>query len=93
MVQARFAGAVGKCFKRWDAKPIDTADVDDASWVASRSSLLQQGSDELRQIENPMQVKRKNPGPGIRWIFVIRSAPVRPGVVDKNMEFLFTVSL
>ena len=86
VVQSGLASAVGKGFQSWDPYSINTTDVDNASWVARRGSLLQQGGEKPGEVEYPMEVEREYSCPGRGGIFIVRSAPVGSRVVDENMQ-------
>lgn len=86
MMQAGLASTVGESFQRRNSQAIDTANVDDSSWVVRRRSLLQQGRDQLCEVEDSVEVKRKDPSPRSRRVFIVGGAPVRSGVVHQDME-------
>lgn len=86
MMQAGLTSTISKRLKCWDSKTIDATDVDDAGWVARSSCLLQQGGNKPRQIEDSVEVQSENPSPSRGRIFIVRSTPVRSGVVHKNMQ-------
>lgn len=86
MMQTSFTSAVSKGLQRRDPQPVDTANVDDPSRVARRSSLLEQGREKLGEVEHPVEIESEDPCPGGRWVFIIWGTPVRSRVVDENVK-------
>jgi hypothetical protein len=76
MMQTGLAGTVCKCLQRGDPQSIDTADVNDAGWVVGFRGLLEQGCDELCEVENTVEIQGKDSSPGRGWVFIVGSAPV-----------------
>ena len=86
MMQTCLTGTISKRLKCWNSKTIDATDVDDAGWVARGGCLLQQGGNKPRQVEDSVEVQSEYSSPSRGRIFIVRSTPVRSGVVNKNMQ-------
>lgn len=86
VVQTRLTGTVRKRLERRNAQSIDTPDVDNSGRIARRRSVLQQRGDQLRDVEDAVEIQCKDSRPGRRWVFIVRGTPVRTRVVDKDVE-------
>lgn len=86
VVQTRLASTVRKRLERRNAQSINAPDVDNPGRIAGRRSVLQQRGDQLRDIEDTVEVQCKDSRPGRRWVFIVRRTPVRTRVVNKDME-------
>ena len=90
MVQTGLARTVGEGLERGHSQAIDTANVDDARRIVRSRRLLQEGSHQLCEIEDAVQVEGENAGKGLGGILVVGGAPVRAGVVDQDVELCKT---
>lgn len=86
VVQTGLAGTVCKCLERGNTESINATNIDNARGIVRRSSLLQQGCDELGQVEDPVEVEGEDSREGLGRVFVVGGAPVRAGVVDEDVE-------
>jgi hypothetical protein len=91
MVQTGLAGTVGKGLERGHPQTIDTANVDNACRVVRSRGFLQEGSNQLCEIEDTMQVEGEDASKGLAGILIVWGTPVRAGVVDKDVELCRSV--
>jgi hypothetical protein len=63
MVQASLASTVSKRLQSWNSQPINATDVNDASWITRRTSLLEKGRKELGEIKDSLKVQSEDSGP------------------------------
>lgn len=86
MVQTGLAGAIGECLKRRHSETVNATNVDDTGGVIWSRRLLQKRSHKLGQVEDTVQVQRKDTSEGGGGILVVGSTPVGTGVVDQDVE-------
>lgn len=86
VVQASLASTVCESLECRNPQSINTSDVNDPGGVARGSSILEQRRDELRDVEDTLEVQCKDSCPGGGWIFIVRCTPVRARVVDEDMK-------
>lgn len=86
VVQSGLAGTVCECLEQGNTESINTANIDNSRRILRCSSLLQEGCDELGQIEDAVEVEGEDSCEGLGGVFIVGGAPVRAGVVDEDVE-------